>query len=76
MLVWRPLEVQRGKWDELMSGSFGFSRVWALGIRYLKGLEASRSHGDWVSMGERSESCVGKREHPGGLRGCCAAARD
>lgn len=52
-----------------MSGSFGFSRVWALGVRYLKGLEASRSHGDWVSMGERSESCVGKREHPGGLRG-------
>lgn len=52
-----------------MSGSFGFSRVWVLGVRYLEGFVAGPmatvSHHQW----ERRESCAGKREHPGGLRG-------
>lgn len=58
-----------GRMGRVMSGSFGFSQVWVLGIRCLEGFAAGPmatvSHRQW----ERRESCVGKREHPGGLRG-------
>ena len=61
-----------------MSGSFGFSRVWALGIRYLKGLEAGRMvTGSAWGRGVRAVLGRGSTQVGlGALPSCCAAARD